>query len=87
VLLLPAGTDATSVAEARLGLALGAYQLGYYLLDLLEVAPGAAGRWAPVEALVARSGADALVVHGASASLRAELPAALAGLPVRLLPR
>lgn len=50
----------------RLALALGAYRLGYYLLDLIDIpAWGSldwAGAWSPVWDLAERAGADAVVV-------------------------
>ena len=53
-------------SEDRLSLALGAYRLGYYLLDLLDIPAWGpldwAGAWSPVWELVDRAGAEAVVI-------------------------
>lgn len=53
--------------KARLALALSAYQLGYFVLDIVEVAPGGqdSSGYTWVEALAERTDAAALVIAGA----------------------
>jgi hypothetical protein len=82
-------------AERRLELALGAYRLGYYLLDLVEVDTWAladAGTrsptsvWDPVVALVVRAAPDALIFHlRDEAGVLPDLLPVLAALPLRLV--
>lgn len=54
-------------ADDRLALALGAYRLGYFLLDLIDIPAWRslnwADAWSPVWELVERAGADAVVVY------------------------
>ena len=73
--------------ERRLGLALEAYRLGYYLLDVIEVPAsdgGGADRWAVVQGLVDRCLPDALVVARSEGAVALdEMPGALADLPLR----
>jgi len=97
VLLTPRETAVRVRADRRLRVALDTYRLGYYLLDLLEVDPDADASparallpgqsvWAQVEDLVARSGADVLVIAADTPVTQLPgLPARLAGLPLRLL--
>ena len=97
VLLTPRETAVRVRADRRLRVALDAYRLGYFLLDLLEVDPNidasrarglrpGSSAWAQVEDLVARSGADVLVIAADSPVVQLPgLPATLAGLPFRLL--
>jgi hypothetical protein len=67
VLIVPPDFTGRTRAEDRLALALGAYRLGYYLLDLIDVpawhAPDGAGAWTPVWGLAKRAAVDAVVVH------------------------
>lgn len=53
--------------DDRLALALGAYRLGYFLLDLIDIPAWRslnwADAWSPVWQLVERAGADAVVVY------------------------
>lgn len=89
VVLAPLPVNGRSLAEDRLRLALGAYRLGHFLLDLIDVpvagpaddAPG----WAPVWELVKRAGADAVVVHGGEAPWLPRPPAELRSVPIHLL--
>lgn len=90
VLLLPDGVPAASRAEHRLVLALGAYRIGYFLLDLVEVdaarRSSSVSGWVAVERIVRRAGADALVIRCiAPAVVPGRLPDALTTLPLRLL--
>jgi hypothetical protein len=91
VLLLPDGVPEASRAERRFVLALDAYRIGYFLLDVVEVhaADGSAPRvsaWVAVERIVRRAGADALVVRCiAPVVFPGRLPDALTTLPLRLL--
>lgn len=68
VVLAPATFTGRTRAEDRLTLALGAYRLGYFLLDLIDVpawdSADQARGWAPVWDLVLRTHAEAVVVHG-----------------------
>lgn len=91
---MPEGVSTAACAEHRLALALGAYRIGYYLLDLVEVRTTAGSlshrsdpaAWAGVERLAAGVGVDALVVrcHPAAVFPRA-LPDVLAHLSLRLV--
>jgi hypothetical protein len=96
--LLTADYPSEERAERRLELALGAYRLGYYLLDLVEVdartpadavTRSRASVWDPVAALAARARPDALVVHVAhtcdGVGALPDLPPVLAALPIRLV--
>jgi hypothetical protein len=91
VLLLPDGVSGASRAEHRLVLALDAYRIGYFLLDVVEVhAVGSsvprACDWVAVERIVRRAGADALVVRCiAPVVFPGRLPDTLTTLPLRLL--
>jgi len=94
VLLVPPGLGGKARTDRRLKAALDAYQLGYYLLDLVEVDvdDGAADAWpldrgwARVQALVDRAVPDVLVVAADVPCVQLpELPARLGGLPLRLV--
>jgi hypothetical protein len=78
VVLAPAGFTGRTRADARLALALGAYRLGYFLLDLIDVpareSVDPADGWAPVWDLVLRTRADAVVVHGRQQGRRVPRP-------------
>ncbi len=67
-------------------LALGAYQMRYFLLDIPAwPAADEAASWAPVWELVARARADAVVVHGGELCRLPKPPNQLRGLPMHLL--
>ena len=89
VVLAPAGFTGRTRAEDRLTLALGAYRLGYFLLDLIDVPAWEAAdqqrAWAPVWELVLRARADAVIVHGRQDRRVPKPPVALRRLPVRVL--
>ena len=89
--LAPQGFTGRTRTEDRLKLALGAYRMGYFLLDLIDVpawdgADDARG-WAPVWDLVLRTRADAVVVHSRQDRRLPAPPVALRRLPVRLVSR
>ena len=63
VLALAEPTDSTGRAIARLDLALDTYQLGYFLLDIIEISTHGTGCLA-TELLVSRATPDALVTRG-----------------------
>jgi hypothetical protein len=89
VVLAPAGFTGRTRAEDRLALALGAYRIGFFLLDLIDVpaweSADQARAWAPVWDLVLRTHADAVVVHDREASPLPRPPMALRRLSIRVL--
>jgi hypothetical protein len=88
VVLVPQGFSNGSRVEQRLALALGAYGMGFFLLDLLDVPAWAvdpAQGWAPVWDLAARTCADAVIVYGGTRADRPRPPGRLRGLPVHTL--
>jgi hypothetical protein len=89
VVLSAKGFTGHTLAEDRLALALGAYRMGHFLLDLIDVPAWAAADetrgWAPVWDLVMRADADAVVVHGGEAPRLPSPPPQLRGLPIHVL--
>lgn len=80
VVLVPQDFTGVTRAEQRLALALGAYRMGFFLLDLLDVPAWAVDPergWAPVWELVRRVDAIAVIVHGGA---DADLPRPPTGL-------
>jgi hypothetical protein len=88
VVLAPRPVNGRSLAEDRLRLALGAYRMGHFLLDLIDVPAWAATddarAWAPVWELVERARADAVIVHGESRRVPRP-PTEMRNLPIHLL--
>jgi nucleotide-binding universal stress UspA family protein len=75
-----ADPDDPNHAEARragrLDVALDAYKDGYFLIDTVETGDREGGGYPAIEALAARTGADALVVRGSADRPRLESVAA-----------
>jgi hypothetical protein len=92
VTLIPQNFTGQTRAEQRFLLALGAYRMGFFLLDLLDVpawAQDSTRGWAAVWELAARADANAVIVHGdGTRSGKPEVPEPpgnLRRLPVHLL--
>jgi hypothetical protein len=88
VVLVPLDFTGQTRAEQRLSLALGAYRMGFFLVDLLDVPAWAADptrSWAPVWDLAARTDAEAVIVHGGLEPDLPDPPKGLRGLPLHLL--
>jgi hypothetical protein len=88
VVLVPQDFTGESRGEQRLMLALGAYGLGVFLLDLLDVPAWAVDpvrAWAPVWELVARADAVAVIVFGGAGLQVPRPPGRLRGLAVHVL--
>lgn len=77
-------------SKDRLTLALGAYKLGYYLLDLIDIPAWEslnwAGAWSPVWELVERAGAEAVVVFPRVARQVPPPPGGMRNVRIRQLP-
>jgi hypothetical protein len=87
VLLPGTPTPEGDEGDPRLDLSLGAYKLGYFLVDVVDIALSPVHGWQRVESLVARGVVDAVVVGAAAASgdRAAALPPTLDRVVVRMI--